>query len=173
MSDRTQEVEAQLSAFEEHYQYDATYLKELLRVHPEAYEAFSQFTAMANYRKVLTVEAHFVAKIATSVTEDCGPCTQLGVRKAREAGVSPEIIRGALQREGATLPDDLEVLRKYAVGVATNSLEDGHLEKVRDYVGEEGLAELSLCIASVRVYPCMKRALGYAGKSCELIDVEA
>ena len=44
-------------------------------------------------------------------------------------------------------------------------------ERVRERYGEEGLVELALGIAAARVFPVVKRALGYA-TSCALVKVK-
>lgn len=42
--------------------------------------------------------------------------------------------------------------------------------RLRERYGEEGLVELALAIASARVFPVTKRALGYA-LSCSKVEV--
>ena len=168
----TQIAEENITAFEKRYDYDASYLKAILHASPDAMQAYQGFTKMGEFRKTLSSEAYFVANIATTQSEDCGSCLQLVVKMAKEAGVSDEIVRGALQQEN-DLPNDLKILRQFAAAVATNSLTDGLLESVRDHYNEEELAEIALCIAANRVYPTLKRALGFAGESCELIDLNA
>jgi len=165
-------TEEQIEGFEKHYQYDASFLKTMRRESPGAFAAYCHFAVMGRFQGSLPPEVSFVAKIAAIMTEDCGPCTQLNVRMAREAGVSAEVIRATIGR-GGELPAELELVRQYAIGVATNQLEDGLLEKVRAQYGQAGLAELGIGIAAARVYPCLKRALGFAGKSCELVELDA
>lgn len=155
----------QLESFENHYSYDATYLHHLLDHSSGGYDAFEAFGAMGNYRKELSAEGFFVSKIATARTEDCGPCTELNQRMAREAGVAEEIIKGALSGKG--LPEHLEAIRRFSIAVATNAVEPGQIEQMRERIGAEALAELGLAIASMRVYPCLKRALGDS-HSCRL-----
>ncbi|WOO41766.1 carboxymuconolactone decarboxylase family protein [Rubellicoccus peritrichatus] len=166
-----QSANEQLTAFEEHYQYDVSYLQEILAASPEAMQAFDQFKAMGAFRRKLSPEAYFVANIATMQTEDCGSCLQLVVKMALEAGVSSEIVRGALNK-GAGLSTELELLHLFSVGVATNNLVDGLQEQISELFGKEALVEIALCIAASRVYPSLKRALGYAGKSCSLVQIE-
>lgn len=165
-----QSANEQIATFEEHYQYDASYLRAILAASPEAMQAFDQFRAMGAFRKKLSPEAYFVVNIATMQTEDCGPCLQLVVKMALEAGVGAEVIRGVLDKD-KDLPYELEVLRQFATGVASNNLIYGLQETVRDLFGKEALAEIALCIAASRVYPSLKRALGYAGKSCESVQI--
>ncbi|MEO0793622.1 MAG: carboxymuconolactone decarboxylase family protein [Verrucomicrobiota bacterium] len=168
----TLEKETQLSAFEQHYGYDASYLRHVLKTSPNAYDAFEHFKKMAAFRQNLSVDDYYVIAIATMQAEDCGSCLQLNVKMAIEAGVSQEIVQAALGRSQPGY-DRVQTLRDYAIAVASN-LPCEHLEStVRKYLGETGLVELALCVASNRVYPCLKRALGYASEACEMIGIEA
>ena len=157
-----------LQTFEDHYNYDATYLHDVLESSLDAFEVFSNFQAMGHYRKVLPVDVFFVSKIAAAQTEDCGPCTELNVRMAQEAGLSDEVIKSILK--GTGLKPELEQVRQFSISVAYNEVKPGQVEEIRDRYGNAGLAELALSIASMRVYPCMKRALGY-DQSCSVTDI--
>ncbi|MDG2171007.1 MAG: carboxymuconolactone decarboxylase family protein [Opitutales bacterium] len=168
MSFNTSSAKTSLESFENHYEYDASYLHEVLDASPEGFEAFSKFGDMGMYRKTLSPEVFFVSKIAAAQTEDCGPCTKLNVRMAREAGVSDQIIRGAMTGKG--LRSDLEAVRVFSIAVAFNEVRPGQVEEMIDSYGREGLAELALSIASMRVYPCMKRALGF-DQSCAVASI--
>ena len=79
-----------------------------------------------------------------------------------------DIIRGALSGEG--LSNELEAVRQFSIAVAFNEVKPGQVEEMKDTYGREGLAELALCIASMRVYPCMKRALGF-DQACSVSPV--
>lgn len=168
MSFNTSSAKTSLESFENHYGYDASYLHELMEVSPEGYEAFSGFATMGMFRKSLSPEVFFVSKIATSQTEDCGPCTELNVRMAQKAGVSDDIIRGGMSGQGLTA--ELEAVRLFSIAVAFNEVKPGQIEEMIDCYGREGLAELALSIASMRVYPCMKRALGF-DQSCAVTPI--
>ncbi len=104
-------------------------------------------------------------------TEDCGACLQLTVRQALEAGVSKQIIEAGLNG-GQGLTNELKDIYQFAVAVASNIFCDDELvERLERNFGNTVIAELALCIAGARVYPTIKRALGYA-KSCSLITIE-
>ena len=87
---------------------------------------------------------------------------------ALEAGVSKEVIKATLAGEG--LNAELEAVRRFSVAVAFNEVKPGQVEAMKDAYGREGLAELALSIASMRVYPCMKRALGF-DQSCAVTPI--
>ena len=168
MSLDTSSAKKSLESFENHYKYDASYLHEFLDASPDGFEAFSKFGDMGMYRKTLSPEVFFVSKIAAAQTEDCGPCTELNVRMAQEAGVDEKIIRGTLSGQG--LSNELEAVRQFSIAVAFNEVKPGQVEEMKDTYGREGLAELALSIASMRVYPCMKRALGF-DQACSISPV--
>lgn len=158
-----------IKSFEKRYRYDASYLHEVLASSTGAFKAFSRLDEPGQYRRALSPEAFFVSKIAAAQTEDCGPCTELNVRMAQECGVSDELLRQALSGEG--LSPELSELRDFCMAVATNAVRPGQVERIRQVHGREALAELALSIASMRFYPCMKRALGY-DQSCSTTPIQ-
>ncbi|MCB1121633.1 MAG: hypothetical protein KJT03_08800 [Verrucomicrobiae bacterium] len=154
-----------IQAFERKYHYDAGYLHEVLETSMDAFAVFRQFQDMGNYRNVLPADVYFVSKIAAAQTEDCGPCTELNMKLAREAGVPEEVLKAALKGKG--LSPELEAVRQFSIAVAFNEVKPGQVAEMRDTYGREGLSELAMSIASMRVYPCMKRALGF-DKACAI-----
>ena len=166
----TNTEEEKIAQFERHYDYDASYLRAILNTSPKAFVAYQGFSQMGNYRGKLPAVEYFVAAIATLLTEDCGPCIQLNIKMAKEAGVSSEIINGVLNLPNCQLPPHLDDLRRYAIGVATNDTEKSLLDSVRNHYSEVDMVEIAFSIASVRVYPCLKRALGFIGESCQNIQ---
>jgi hypothetical protein len=90
------------------------------------------------------------------------------VKMAREAGVPDAVIRGAL-RGGEGLNAEQREIHDYAVAVATNGEMDPELlPRLQARLGREAVAEIALGIVATRLYPTMKRGLGYA-KSCSLM----
>lgn len=162
----------QLRAFGAHYDYDVSYLEALMDASPGAFAAFHAAMGMGQYQKAAPADVLAVAKITAIRAEDCGPCTELGMKISREAGVPEEVIRGALHGGKGLSPDLLDIHR-YARAVATNEEMDAELlPKLEAKWGREVLAEIGLAIVATRLYPTMKRALGY-NKSCSLIPALA
>ncbi|HEV3121276.1 MAG TPA: hypothetical protein VGY53_05215, partial [Isosphaeraceae bacterium] len=76
-----------------------------------------------------------------------------------------------LDRRLDDLPDDLAEVYRFTEAVLERNGQDGPLrERMREHYGEEGLVELALAIASCRVFPATKWAMGYA-VSCERVEV--
>lgn len=157
-----------LREFGRHYDYDVSYIEELLDTSPEAFRAFEAAMPMARVKKLAPTEAIFIAKIAAMRAQDCGPCTELNIKMAREAGVTETVIQGAL-RGGEGLPPEQRDIHDYARAVALNEeMEPDLLPRLLKRLGKPVLAEIAVNIIAMRLYPALKRAFGHA-KSCSLI----
>ena len=82
-----------IGKFERDWNYDASYMRDMIDVSPCAAWLFSRVTALGQFRRDLPIEAWCAAGITAVRHEDCGPCTQLAVTMAERAGVSPAILR--------------------------------------------------------------------------------
>ena len=167
-SDRITASRCSIRAFGQHYDYDVSYLDELIDVSPEAFLAFEGAMGMSQYHKVAPLDLLTIAKLTTARSEDCGPCTLLGMKMAREAGVPEAVIQGALHGGKGLNAEQLEV-HNYARAVATNESPDPELlARLEQRLGKEVIAELALAIVAAKIYPTLKRGLGHAS-SCSLI----
>ncbi len=165
------QARVQLESFGAAYQYDVGYMKTMLDGSPGAFQAFVAGQAMSAYRKALPLDAHYVARIATMQGEDCGPCTQLNLRMAVEEGVDREMLRALLDAPSG-LPEPLRDVADHCRAVVEGGLDDPErAARLRWNYGEEGFAELAVCIAGSRIYPTAKRALLEAG-TCERLTVD-
>jgi len=133
---------------------------------------FGRFVPVAGYRRALgAVEAN-VARIAVSRVEDCGGCVQIAVNVARQEGVPREVIRAVVEGRFDALDPDLAEIARFASTVAAPAGDDPELrERIRARVGVEAFVELCLAIATGKVFPTLKRGLGYAA-SCSAAPVE-
>jgi alkylhydroperoxidase/carboxymuconolactone decarboxylase family protein YurZ len=167
----TRNYRKEIDEFEARYRYDSTYMRELLEYSPAGYAKFDNFMPLAGHREKLDPETYWVARLAAMQVEDCGDCLQLNVRMAIEDDVSRAVIESVL-KGGKTLPDDLRDLYEFAVSVAAHNSTDngvgGHIEARFD---KGALLELALCIATAKVFPTIKRTLGYT-RSCSLVEIE-
>lgn len=162
----------QINDFEAHYQYDTTFMRELLESSLQGFETFNNFLPMAHYREKLPLQDFWIAKIAAMQVEDCGECLQLNVKMAQEAGVSRQIVKACLEN-GVGLNEALIDLYEFSRLVAKAQVLDARLEqRIAQRYSHEELLELGIAIASAKVFPTIKRAIGYT-KSCSLIQVEA
>ena len=85
-----------IAAFERQWNYDASYVHEMIEADPRAAWMFQRATSLGKYRKDVPADALAAAAITAVRHEDCGPCTQLGVSMAERAGVDPKVLRAVL-----------------------------------------------------------------------------
>lgn len=147
------------------------YVRHIVRVSLPAFFRLAMFFPFAAYRRRLPVAPLHVARIVATRDEDCGTCVQIEVNVARKDGIAAEIIRAVLDDRPQDLPEDLADVYHFSKGVVEATYGEGALrERIRARYGEEGLIELAFAIASCRVFPVTKRALGYA-VSCSRVEV--
>lgn len=148
------------------------YVRHIVRVSLRAFFRFARVLPLASYRRALPVTPCHVARLAATRDADCGTCVQIEANLARAAGIPSEVVAAAARGKPEELPADLADVHRFATAVVTASgEEEGLRETLRARYGEEGLVELALAIASCRVFPEVKRALGYA-KSCAAVPLE-
>jgi len=161
-----------ISSFGTHYNYNTNYMKEMLRVAPEAYETFENFLPMARCANNTPKEVLHVTKIAAMQSEDCAECLQLYVDMALEAKIDKEIIKDVLFNKAQGLSDELKTVYDFTLAVAQNKpITDEMYAKIEYTYSPAIIVELSLAIASAKVFPTIKRTLNEA-KSCSLVEIK-
>jgi hypothetical protein len=165
-------LKAAIGRFEKRYDYDVSYMRELIDADPAAFQAFSAVQKLSGYRKSAPPAAIAAAGIVGTMAEDCGPCTQIGVKIAAEGGVPAEVLKGILTGDEAAMGPDASLARRFALASMARDMEttDPLREEVVRRWGEKGLAALALSMAAARVYPTVKYALGH-GKACSKVRV--
>ena len=167
----TQTQHEQLRAFADHYAYDTSYMEFMLEAAPDAFAAFAAAQGMSEHRQALPVDDHHVAHVATMQGEDCGPCAQLNLRMAVEAGVDRGLLQCLLD-DPSGLPSHLRDVRDHATAVASGGdVDQERVARLRAHYGDTAFAELALSIAGCSLYPTLKRALGY-GQHCEALTLD-
>jgi hypothetical protein len=160
-----------LRAFSKRYGYDMSYAETMLRESPSAFFKLAPLMKASAHREVVPAEASFAAKITGELAEDCGPCTQLCVDMALEAGMAKDQIEAVLRRDVRAMTPDVLLGYQFADTVVRRSLED---ETIRDAVrarwGDKGVIDLTMALQMGRLFPMLKLALGYA-KECRRVTV--
>lgn len=165
-------IRRRLAAFEKTFGYDASYAHELLNEDLGAFLAFAKIQAMGNYHKNVPAAPLYAAKLVGTLTEDCGPCTQLNVTMALRAGVDGKQLAAVLANDEAAMCDDVKLAVRFArTSLAHDPEADVHRDEVVKRWGKEGLYSLTFGLTAGRVYPTVKYALGY-GKACQRIVVD-
>ncbi len=162
-----------ISRFEQRFGYDGKYLHEVLDASLGAFVKFSLLQLMSGHQDQVPKEAWFAARIAATLSEDCGPCAQLAVNMALQAKLPARTIAALLRGNFADAGSDAALGFRYGTAVATNRLEALTLvEEVEQRYGKRGQVSLAFAVASARVYPALKRGLGH-GAACARIVVSS
>lgn len=152
-----------LGAFARRYDYDVEYMRAILTASPRAFMKLPGLTKLASHREAAPVEAYYAAKLVGALAEDCGPCTQLVVNMALEAGVPADQIAAVLKGDGGGMSADTALGFRFASEIAHRT---GGEEEVREAVrtawGEKGLIDLTLGLQAGRLFPMIKAGLGFA-----------
>ncbi len=161
----------QIDAFERTWNYDASYMRDLLDVSPVTFFKFSLVTSLGHGKRA-PMEALTAAGIVGTLAEDCGPCTQIGVDLAAKAGVKPEVIRAILAGDTAAMGESAALGYRFAKAVLARDMEEA--DPLRDEIlkrwGKAGLIDISLSLTTARMYPTLKYGLGH-GKTCSRVMV--
>jgi hypothetical protein len=147
------------------------YVRHILRVSVGACLAFTRFLPLARYRRKLPLEAVHVARLTALCYEDCGDCVQGEVNLAKKEGISLTVVQAILTGEGIELPEELADVYHFCLAILETRDDEGLRQRVRAHYGEEGLVEIALALGACRVFPTIRRALGYA-KSCSVEPIK-
>ena len=165
-------VNRQMKAFERKFDYDLSYAREMFDASPRAFWRFSRISGMSNHREGVPLDAWYAAKIAATLSEDCGPCTQLVVTMAEREGVSPASLRAILAADQQAMPDDVALGFHFTRAVLARDIAES--DRLRAEIlklwGPRAVVSLALAIASSRVFPNIKYALGH-GHACSRVQV--
>lgn len=160
-----------LDAFEQAFDYDVTYMREMLDTSWSGFMRFSAVAKLAAFRQGVPADAWHAAKLVGTIAEDCGPCTQLGVRISEAAGVPSAVLRGVLTDDESLMGRDVTLAAHFArAAIAHDPAADELREQIVERWGERGLLSLALAMSATRIYPAVKYALGH-GKACSRVRV--
>jgi hypothetical protein len=160
-----------LDKFERDWNYDASYMREMVDVSPRAAWLFSRVTALGRFRRDLPIEAWCAAGITAVRHEDCGPCTQLAVTMAERAGVSSADLRAMLADDPTAMPPDVALVWRFTrATLLHDAAADDYREVIVERWGPRALISLAFAITAARIYPTVKYALGH-GKACMRVVV--
>ncbi len=160
-----------LAAFERQWNYDASYVHEMVEADPRAAWMFQRATGLGKYRKDVPVDALAAAAITAVRHEDCGPCTQLGVSMAERSGVDPRALRAVLTETPGMMPRDVELAWRFTRATLDHDPSaDQYRDEITQRWGPRAVVSLAFAIVTARMYPTVKYAMGH-GQACTRIVV--
>lgn len=164
-------AERKIVATEKEIGETADYLRDIFKVSRPAFWKFALFVPLSRHRRAASAEACAVAALVGSRAEDCGTCVQITVNIARKEGVDRNIIQAVLDRVPERLRPDLADIYGFAESVVTAAPDAAERsDQLKQSLGEEAVVDLSLAIATSRLFPTLKRGLGY-GVSCSQVQI--
>jgi len=160
-----------LDRFEKAFDYDASYMRHVLRVNPGSLVKFTFGTKAAD-PKAAPPEALAAAGLVGTMSEDCGPCVQVGVDIATANGMDPAVLRAIIAGDETAMGETAALAYRFAKASLARDMEA--CDPLRDEIvrrwGDKALVAIGLTITAARMYPTLKYALGY-GKACSRVVV--
>jgi hypothetical protein len=161
-----------LRSMSQRYGYDTSYLDMMLDQSRSAFFKFAPLMFASRHREVVSVDASFAAKITGTLAEDCGPCTQLTVDMALEAGMPKQQVEAVLRRDISAMNSETVLGFRFADAVIRRSADDDACrDAVRARWGERGVIDLTMALQMGRMFPMVKAGLGYA-RECRQVSVD-
>jgi hypothetical protein len=155
-----------INAFERTWNYDASYIREMIDTDPRAMMTFGKVQGLSQYRRDVPLASYCAAGLIAVMAEDCGPCTQLGIDMAQRQGVDPDVLRAIVARDYVAMPEDVALAARFTEATLRHAPEADDLrDEVLHRWGKRGLISLAFAMLSARMYPTLKYALGY-GQAC-------
>jgi hypothetical protein len=160
-----------ISKFERTWNYDASYMRDLLNLGSAPFIQFGMVASLGHRREV-PAAAMAAAGIVGTLAEDCGPCTQIGVDIATKGGVEPEILRAILAGDQDAMGPDAALAYRFAHASLERDM--ARADPLRDEIiarwGDKALVAIGLALTTARMYPTLKYALGH-GRTCSKVVV--
>lgn len=160
-----------IGQFEAHYGYNADYIREIVTSSQEGAAAYQSALTISQMNQGVPAEAWFTAKIYAVKHEDCGPCLQLVIKMAEEAGVQVKTLEDTLIDNEAALSADASLGYRFAKATMAH---DATLQDLREEIlgrwGMQALVSLSFAIVSAKIFPTLRTAMGF-GQSCQRVMV--
>jgi hypothetical protein len=164
-------VRKRLASFERDLGYDMSYARDILAADPRAFFAFARDMSLSRYRKDVPRDVYWAAKLAGTIAEDCGPCTQLLVTMALRDRVPARVISAVLAGDDAALTEEVQLGLRFArAALAHDPAADVARDQIVARWGARALVSLAFAITSARIFPTVKYALGH-GRACQRVLV--
>lgn len=160
-----------ISSFERQWDYDASWLHEMVEVDPRAAWTFQRATSLGKYRRDVPPAALAAAGITAVRHEDCGPCTQLVVSMAERSGVEAQVLRAVLTETPEAMPPDVALAWRFTrASLDHDPAADGYREEIVRRWGPRAVLSLAFAMVTARMYPTVKYATGH-GQACTRVLV--
>jgi hypothetical protein len=150
----------------------AEFLRDILKSSSSGFWKFALFMPLSRHRAHAPKELWHLAHIGADMAEDCGPCTQIAVDMAADAGVPAATLQAVVAGRLQDLAPLEALALQFGKAVSANdpAAEEMRL-KLEAAIGAKAMVDLAIAIATARIFPALKRALGHA-TACHLVQVK-
>ena len=157
-------------AFGRKYEYDVSYMLDVIESSTSAGLRLTLFPKLVGYRGPRAGQGVVAgAALASTIEGDCGPCAQLVVDMLMEAGVPAAPLQACVEGR-AQDAGDIGLGFRFAMAAITDSGEiDALAQDITNRFGRKTLIAASYGAASGRFYPVFKRGLGH-GAVCQRLS---
>lgn len=157
--------------FGRRYSYDTGYMDEMIDEDFVGFRRFAKLAGLSSYGFGLPPGPLFAAKVIATRAAGCGPCLELVIRMAEEAGVSRTAL-ASIARQGDDADPEMRLAANFALAVVTNGADlPALLQAVEARFGRRGRMGLAVAVATAQFYPMVKRGMGHA-QGCEMLPPE-
>ncbi|MEM7330414.1 MAG: hypothetical protein AAF437_16860 [Pseudomonadota bacterium] len=153
-------------AFGRSYDYDVSYMLDVIDTSAGAGARLSAFPMISQYRGPKRGQAVWTGAIFASTLEgDCGPCAQLVIDMATEAGANAVDLQRCFEGD-PHLAGDVGLGFRFAMAAIHGDLAADDLQtEIEAKYGRRTVIAAAFAAATGRFYPVFKRGLGY-GHAC-------
>lgn len=161
-----------IQRFASRYKYDTSYMSHIVDTSASAGVRLSMLPFYSQYRGPKEAQNVWAgAMLASTLDGDCGPCVQLIVDMAVEAAVPAEEIALCLQGN-AKAAGDVGLGFRFSQAAIADARELEELRKeIEARFGAAAVTAASFAASSGRIYPVLKRGLGF-GQTCSRVIIE-
>lgn len=150
-------------ALERRLKVSAAYLGKMGETSPAGFLKFLLFLPLAAHQGRSRTGLVDAVRLVATQAEDCGSCLQIAITAALDNGLRGSQVLAVLDRNFDRLARDLEIAVRFADGVLLRDGSEAHpRQELEDRFGPRVVTDLSLAIASARLFPTLKRGMGYA-----------
>jgi hypothetical protein len=165
-------IRKRLTAFENKFGYDASYMRHVLDTDFSAFLRFAKAaSALSGYRKDAPLDLYTATGLTGVMLADCGPCAQLGVTMALQQGLPATTIAKIVRGNDAEMTEPTRLGARFARAVLARSSEADELRaEIEAKYGKRAVISLGLALVASQLYPTFKYAIGF-GHACRRLEV--
>lgn len=149
------------------YGYDTTYMHEIIDTSRSAGVRLALFPMVTRYSgPKQAMPVWFGALLASTLDGDCGPCAQLTIDMAVEAGADPDHLRLCATGQADQAGDTGLGFRFAKAAITDDPQADVLRGQIEAKFGKQAVVAAGFAAATGRMYPVLKRSMGW-GKTCQ------